>query len=66
MSTSLSELVQIVQDNKNLIVIEKQFDGNYIGYAFRFGKVVFARQADPQIVLQLLLTHSGDGESVSV
>lgn len=46
-------------ENPNVISIEKQADGNWIGQTQKFGKVVEVRQADPQIVLQMLLTHSG-------
>ncbi|MDE2015909.1 MAG: hypothetical protein KGI72_05300 [Patescibacteria group bacterium] len=45
--------------NPDAIVIVKQADGNYKGWANRFGKVVEERQFDPLVVLQLLLTHPG-------
>lgn len=48
--------------NHDAISILKQEDGNFIGYAYKFGKVVSARQSDPVIVLQLLLTHDGKDE----
>jgi len=43
--------------NNDAISIIKQEDGNYIGEMFKSGKVVSARQSDPQIVLMMLLTH---------
>lgn len=39
------------------IKIEKQPDGNWIGYMHRNGKDLEVRQGDPHTVLQLLLTH---------
>ena len=55
------------QKNEDAIVIVKQTDGNWKGWCQKFGKVVSARQKDPQEVLQLLLTHSGkDDEIISV
>ena len=49
-----------------VIAIVRQEDGNYIGEAQKFDKVVSARQADPATVLQLLLTHDGtDGVAIS-
>ena len=40
-----------------VISIIRQDDGNYIGEVQKNGAVVSARQADPQIVLQMLITH---------
>ena len=47
--------------NKNPAAISliKESDGNWKGRMQKFGKLVEIRQADPQIVLQLLLTHDG-------
>lgn len=47
------------EKNQDVISIVKQKDGNYIGYMMKFGKLIEVRQNDPQIVLQMLLTHSG-------
>jgi len=44
-------------ENQDAISIIKQKDGNYIGEMHKNGKVITARQSDPQIVLQMLLTH---------
>ena len=43
--------------NPDAISIIKQPDGNYIGYMKKNGKVVEARQGDPQTVLVMLITH---------
>jgi len=43
--------------NKNAILLEKQTDGNWRGFMWKDDKLVQARQSDPGIVLQLLLTH---------
>ncbi len=48
------------EENHDTISITKQPDGNWIGEMWRFGKVVSVRQYDPQIVLQMLLTHNGE------
>ena len=47
------------KESYGLITIEKQQDGNWTGKMLKFGKVIEARQSDPQIVLQLLLTNDG-------
>lgn len=43
--------------NDKVIAIIQNEDGNWTGYMQKHGKVVDARQSDPQIVLQMLLTH---------
>lgn len=48
------------EKNADVIAIIKQADGNYIGYAQKFGKVVQVRDIGPETVLQRLLTHPGD------
>ena len=45
--------------NEKAISIIQQEDGNWIGEAQKFGRVVTVRTNDPQIVLLGLLTHSG-------
>lgn len=47
------------EKNPDVISIIKQADGNFKGWMQKAGKVVEARQSDPQIVLQMLLTHDG-------
>ena len=59
MPTNNLEEVLKKEVNKDSIVITKQEDGNWKGFMIKFGKVVDARQADPIIVLQMLLTHPG-------
>lgn len=44
-------------NNKDAILIVRQPDGNYRGFMVKHGKLVQARQADPTIVLQMLITH---------
>ena len=45
-------------NNPKAISIIEQADGNYIGKANKFGKVVEVRAGDPQTVLVSLITHS--------
>lgn len=45
------------EKNHEVIAIVKQPDGNYIGYMWKFGKLITIRQGDPNTVLQMLLTH---------
>lgn len=42
--------------NKNAILIVKDKDGNYRGFMQKNGQLVQARQSDPGIVLQMLIT----------
>lgn len=37
--------------------IIRQKDGNYVGYTYKAGKLIDARQGDPQTVLTMLITH---------
>lgn len=46
-------------ENPKAISIVQEEDGNWRGYMRKFGKVITVRQGDPQIVLQMLLTHDG-------
>lgn len=43
--------------NKDAITIIKQPDGNYRGFMLKDGNLIQARQYDPGVVLNLLLTH---------
>lgn len=43
--------------NKDAVLLVKQEDGNWRGFMKKSGTLVQARQSDPQIVLQMLLTH---------
>lgn len=43
--------------NKNAISIVKQADGNWRGFMWKGDKLVQARQSDPMIVVQMLITH---------
>jgi hypothetical protein len=45
--------------NPNVIVIEKQEDGNYKGWMQKYGKVIEAREIKPEDVLVKLLTNDG-------
>lgn len=47
------------EKNDKVIALIQQPDGNWKGYANKFGKIIEVRQVDPQIVLQMLLTHNG-------
>jgi len=42
---------------ENEIRLVQQEDGNWKGFMHKNGKDIEERQSDPQIVLQLLLTH---------
>lgn len=42
---------------QDTITLIKQKDGNWKGFALKNGQIISERQYDPQIVLQLLLTH---------
>ncbi len=46
-------------NNKNVISIIKQEDGNYKGWINKFGKLIEVRGISPDEVLRLLLTHNG-------
>ena len=50
------------EENENVISIIKQPDGNYCGYAQKFGKLVKVREGDPMTVLTALITHEGSKE----
>lgn len=41
------------------IIISKQSDGNWKGWATRYGKVVEVREIKPEDCLVRLLTHDG-------
>ena len=43
--------------NKDAILLEKQPDGNWRGFMWKIDHLVQARQSDPGVVLQLLITH---------
>ncbi len=43
--------------NPDLIVIEKQRDGNYKGWTQKNGELIEVREVGPETVLQKLLTH---------
>ncbi len=43
--------------NHDAISIIKQEDGNWIGYAWKNDKFITEREADPNTVLTLLITH---------
>lgn len=45
--------------NKKAISIMQDPDGNWRGFMWKNGKLVQARQADPGIVMQMLITHAG-------
>ena len=44
-------------ENPNAISLVKQSDGNWMGYAQRFGKVVEVREVKPEDCLLKLITH---------
>lgn len=46
--------------NPKAISIIQQEDGNWKGYIQKSNKVIIVRQYDPTIVLQMLLTHTGE------
>ncbi len=46
--------------NPDAISIVKQADGNYIGYAQKFGKTIEVRDIGPETVLQRIITHSAE------
>lgn len=46
--------------NHSVISIAQEPDGNWKGYAWKFGKLVEVREAKPEDALIKLLTHSGD------
>lgn len=46
------------QDNPKCIALVEQEDGNWKGWATRHGKLVEVRDANPETVLQRLLTHA--------
>jgi hypothetical protein len=54
------ELKELIKDNPNIIVLEKDTDGNWRGYMNKFGKLVEVREVGPETALQKLLTHSGN------
>lgn len=56
-TTPIQEMPMPQVEGTYLII--KQTDGNYIGYTFKGGNAVDARQGDPQTVLTMLLTHDG-------
>lgn len=45
------------EKNEKAISIIRQEDGNFKGWMQKDGKMIEVRQYDPQIVLQMLLTH---------
>lgn len=45
------------EKNHDAISIIKQPDGNYIGYMYKNGKLITARQGTPETVLVMLITH---------
>lgn len=47
------------ETNPNIIVLEKQTDGNWIGKTQKFGAVVEVREAKPEDCLTKLITHPG-------
>lgn len=44
--------------NREAISIIRQEDGNWKGYANKYGSVIVVRDVDPSIVLLRILTHS--------
>lgn len=46
--------------NPKAIAIVQQEDGNWKGYAQKFGKVIEVREIGPDTVLQMILTHNGE------
>lgn len=63
MSAHVQEIDKAMEGLKNVeevITLEKQADGNWIGKMKRFGKLVEIRDIDPQSVLLGLLTHPGN------
>ena len=55
-----AELQASIPATEGTFLIVKQMDGNYIGYTFKGGKLVQVRQGDPQTVLTMLITDSGE------
>lgn len=53
----LKKVVWNPQRNENVITILKDKDGNYRGFMKKNGKFIQVRQADPNTVMQLLITH---------
>lgn len=46
--------------NPKAISIVQQEDGNYKGYAFKFGKIITVREVKPEDALVMLITHNGE------
>ncbi len=53
---------EFVKKHKDSFVITKQPDGNYKGWAWKYERVIKARDYGPDIVLQRLLVHDGREE----
>lgn len=52
-----SILTDKLLQSEGVFLIVKQPDGNYIGETKKDGKIISARQGDPQTVLTMLITH---------
>lgn len=52
------EIEKSVQEDSSLIIIKRQQDGNYKGWAQKNNKVIQERQINPEYTLQALLTKS--------
>lgn len=51
------EITQAIEKDSNLIILKRQVDGNYKGWANKGGTVVEERQINPEYTLQALLTN---------
>ncbi len=51
------EIVAAVTKDDTVLVLQKQKDGNWKGWAKRGGNIVEERQVDPLYTLQALLTN---------
>lgn len=52
------EIVSAVEKDSTLVIIQRQVDGNYKGWAQKNNKVIQERQINPEYTLQALLTKS--------
>jgi hypothetical protein len=51
------QIEKTLKSSPDLILLEKQEDGNWKGWMHKFGSLVVVREVGPETVLQKLLTH---------